>query len=99
MLVCRSRTNAPVSGNLTLCSVELEEVKSLRILEVTLDSKLTFKTHLPEVVSKAVKCLGFVRRAELLFDCPRELTSCFSAYVLSSLEYWSPSGCLLWSLI
>ena len=42
MVVSRSRTNAPVYGDLTVGGAELEKVKSLRILGVTFDSKLTF---------------------------------------------------------
>ena len=38
-----------------------QEVKSVRVLGVTLDSKLTFETHLWEVVSKPNRCLGVVR--------------------------------------
>ena len=45
MLINRSRTIALGYGDLTLDGAELEEVKSLRILGVTLDSKLTFETH------------------------------------------------------
>ena len=42
-----------------------EEVRSVRILGVTFDSTLTFKTHLREVVSKAAivaRGLSVVRR-------------------------------------
>ena len=53
VVVGRSRTIAPSHGDLTLGGVDLEEVKSLRILGVTLPSKLTFETHLRKVVSEA----------------------------------------------
>ena len=65
---------------------ELQEGKSPRILGVTLDSKLTFETHLCEVVSKAARSLGVVHCAGKLFDCSRVLLSCFNAYVLSNLK-------------
>ena len=52
MGVSRSRTIVLSCGDFTLGGVELEEVKSLRILGVTLDSKLTFETYLREAVSK-----------------------------------------------
>ena len=84
MLVIRSRTN-----DLTLGGAELEKLKRLRILGVTLDSKLTFDTHLQEVVLKAARSLVVVRQVGKLFDCPHMLKSCFNAYVLSSLEYWA----------
>ena len=43
--------------------------------------------HLREVVSKAARSLGIVRRAGKLFNCPRGLKSYFNAYVLFNLEY------------
>ena len=54
-------------------------VRSLRILGVTFNFKLTFETHLREVVSKAVMSLGVVRRTGKLFDRPCVLKSGFSA--------------------
>ena len=77
MVVGRSQTIAPSYGNRSLGGAELEKSQSLYILEVTLESKLTFETHLREVVSKAA------RR-------PRLLKSCFNAFVLSSLEHCVP---------
>ena len=55
-----SRSNVPCYGDLILSAAELEEVKSLRILGLILDSKLTFETHLRYVVSKAARSLGVV---------------------------------------
>ena len=52
MVVSLSPTIA-LGYSLTLGGAELEEVKGLRILEVTIDSKLVFETHLREVVSIA----------------------------------------------
>ena len=62
MMVSRSRTRALGYVDLTLGSTEFEEVKSLRNLWETLDSKLTFGIYLLEVVSKATRNLGIVRR-------------------------------------
>ena len=70
----------------------------MRILSVTLDSNLTFETPLREVETNAARSLGVVRCAGKLFDCPRELKSCFNVHVLSSLEYCAPCKCLLRSL-
>ena len=63
MVVSRSRNIAPGYGDLTLGSAEIEEVKSLSIRGVTLDFKLTFVTHLREVMLKAPRSLGVVHRA------------------------------------
>ena len=48
---------------LTLGGAEVEEVKSLRVLDVTFDSKLTFEVYLREVVSKTARNMGVVCRA------------------------------------
>ena len=87
MVVSRSQIIALDYGDLTLSGVGLEEIRSLHILGVTLDSKLEFKIYLREVASKAARRLGVVRRKGKLFNCPRLLKNCFNAYVLSSLEY------------
>ena len=90
MVLSRSRIYALSCGDLTVGGAELEEVKGLRILGVTVDSKLTFETHLREVVSKAAKSLSIVRWAGKFFDCSRVLKSCFNAYVLSNLQHCAP---------
>ena len=69
MVVSRSRTIAPGYGELTLDDVDLEKVQSLRILGITLDSRLKFETHLQTVVPKAAKSLGVLLRAGHLYDC------------------------------
>ena len=78
-VVSRSRTYALCYSDLTLSGVEIEELRSLRILWVTLDTMLPFETHLREVVSKVVRSLAVVRRVEHLFDHPRVLMSFFNA--------------------
>ena len=62
-------------------------IKSLRVLGVTLDSTLTCKTHLREVVLRAARTLWVVFQVGKLFNCPCVLKRCFDAYVLTSLEY------------
>ena len=79
MAVSRSRTYAAGYDDLTLGSEELEEVKSLRILAVTFDSKLTLEIHLREAVPKAAKSLDALRRVGKLFllsTCAQELFQC-----------------------
>ena len=83
----QSRTYTPCYDDLTLGGTVLEYVRNLRILGITFDSKLTFETHLREVVSKTARNFDIVRQAGKLFDCPRVLKSCSNAYVLSNLEY------------
>ena len=90
MVISWSRTIGPGYGEVPLSDAELEEVQGLHILRVTLDSNLTFETHLRKVESKAARRLGVVSRAGKLFDCPRVRNRCFNAYVLTSLEYCAP---------
>ena len=80
---------------ITLGGVELEEVKSPRILGVNFDSKLTFEMHLWKVVLKAARNLGVGRRAGKLFDCQRVLKGCFNAYILCGYRRRS----LIWAYL
>ena len=99
MVVSRSRTIAPSYCDLTLGGAKLEELKSLRILRVTLGSKLTFEIHLREVMSTAVRSLGVMRPAGKLFECPRVLNSCFNAYIFPAYSIVPPCGRCRWSLV
>ena len=87
MVVSRSRPYASGYGDLTLGSQELEEEKNLRIHGITFDSKLTFDTHLREVVSKAARSFGAIRQKRNLFNCPRLLKSYVNANILPNLQY------------
>ena len=60
MAFSRSRTVVSGYDDLTFGDAEFEDVKRLRILGVTSDSKLTVETPLREVVSKAAMSRGGV---------------------------------------
>ena len=60
MTLSQCRTSVPGYGDFTLRGANLEELKSLRIYGVSLDSKLMFETHFREVVSKTARSLGVV---------------------------------------
>ena len=75
-MISRSRINASGYDDLTLGGAEFEKLKSLRILGETLDSKLTFETHMREVMSKAARSLGIVSLAGKLSTCAQELPQC-----------------------
>ena len=59
----------------------------MRIPEVTLDSKLTFKTHLREVVSKAERsrCCAQSRKVTWFSTCSQERFQCLSFVQLGVL--------------
>ena len=99
MMVSRFRTSAPGYCDLTLGGAELEEVKSLRILQTTLDFKLTFESHLREVVSKAARHLWVVRRAGTLFDCPRVYKAVSMHMFCSAWNIVPTCGCRRCSVI
>ena len=60
----------------------IEELKSLSINGIPLESKLAFETHLWEIVSKSTISLVAGR----LFACPRVLESSFNACVFVQLR-------------
>ena len=87
MGVSRSRTDAPGYGILTLGGTELEEVKSLRILGVTLDSKLTFEAHLRQVVLNAARSVKH-KSYLIVLVCPRAVS------IHMSCPSWSIEPCV-----
>ena len=65
------------------------------MLGVALATKLTFETHLREVVSKAPNSLGIVRRIGKLLDCLRVFKG-YSMHMFcpawSIVPMWTPSA-------
>ena len=57
---------------------------------MTFCSKLTFATHLREVVPKSAIIPGVMCRAGKLYNYSFVLKSYFNAYVLPNLEYCAP---------
>jgi len=93
MLVSRSRTVNPPAPALYLDGVELKNVKSLVILGVTFDSKLTFEEHL-RLVSKSVsQRIGILRKSWKVFRDSQVLLRCFNCFLLPVLEYCSAVWC------
>ena len=74
MAVSWYRTNAFGYGDLSLGGAELEEVKSLHILGVTINCESTFMTHLREVVPKAARSLDVVRLYLIVYVCSRAVS-------------------------
>jgi hypothetical protein len=77
---------------------ELEEVKTIRDLGVLVDSKLTFKNHILEKVSKAYSMIGIIKRNFKHVDKDTFL-SLYKCMVRSQLEYansvWNPHAAYL----
>ena len=89
VVVIRSQTSSSGYGDLTIGGAELEKLKTLHILGVTFDFKLTFETHLQEVMSKAARNLGVVHRAVNYLNVP-VCSRNVNAFVLSTLEHCTP---------
>ena len=73
---------------LFLLGKELEPVKALRDLSVTLDSNLTYNEHIVSTVSSCMSRLKQINRAKHIFD-KRALIIIINALVFSKLFYCS----------
>ena len=85
---------APVRTSYFIGSVRLQHVEEIRDLGVTLDTKLTFATHISDIVKRANRSLGMLFRSfQTGHSRSRfEVTALFAAYftsVRSILEYAS----------
>ena len=68
MIVSRSRTVAPAHLPLRVNVVDVAESDNLQILGVRLDKKLTFETHVRDMVPRASRGLGVIRKAAHIFQ-------------------------------
>ena len=97
LIVGRSRTCSPPHPPLVFGGSMLSESSSLRILGVTLDTKLTFESHIRSVSASASQRLGILRKASRIFNDPTVTRTCFMSFVLPLLEYcapvWSSAAC------
>ena len=89
-----SRKRQNIVVNYKLNDVDLVRNTTVKDLGVTLDTKLTFETHIDQITSKALRMLGFVIRTCKEFHNPHTLKSLYYSYVRSHLEYasqvWNP---------
>ncbi|XP_070389990.1 uncharacterized protein [Dermacentor albipictus] len=75
-------------------SICIENVSTLKYLGVHLTSNLTWNDHIDEIISKANKTLGFIRRNLYLANQSTKLLA-YTALVRSKIEYasiiWNPN--------
>ena len=90
-----SRRRRPFIANYHLGSADLKRVDSELDLGVTLTSNLSWNTHISQVVNKANKMLGLLRRTCPLLNAPDLRRTLYLSLVKSQLcfatEVWSPS--------
>ena len=88
------RSRNPINFNYLIDGVALENISSVKDLGVTLDTPLNFISHIPNIVSKALQMLGFIRRCTIDFNNIAALKWLYCALVRPHLEYascvWSP---------
>ena len=58
-------------------------------LGVLMDSRLTFKSHVNQIVSRAKSTLGFIKRLATGFQCPYVTKSLYCSLVRPIVEYAS----------
>lgn len=89
-----SRKRTPTLFNYTILGKNLTRESSVKDLGVMLDSKLSFKTHISYLCSKASKQLGMLFRMTKYFRDVHCLKTLYVSLVRSTLEYgsvvWSP---------
>jgi hypothetical protein len=72
----------------------LERTDSMRDLGVLLDRKLDFRSHIEELIVRAARMLGYVRRIGREFKDPYTIKTLYVSFVRSLLEYggiiWNP---------
>lgn len=73
---------------------QLQRSEVVKDLGVLLDKKLTFKSHVNQIVARAKTTLAFMKRQARTFDCPHVTKSLYTALVRPIVEYcslvWDP---------
>ena len=88
-----TKKHIKIQASYTLEGTVLENVESIKYLDVTITSDLKWNSHIRNVCSKANRTLGFLRRN--LFPCPQDVKkAAYKSPVRPILEYrstvWDP---------
>lgn len=87
------RSRSPLQFVYSINNTSLESVSHIKDLGITISSNLNFRQHIENIISKALKILGFVKRHSFDFKNPHSLQLLYNALVRSTLEY----GSIVWS--
>lgn len=93
--VSYSRSNTIIHKNYYLDGNRISEQTEVKDLGITIDSRLTFISHVDNITKHALKILGLINRTCRDFSNPHTLVRLFSSLVSPIIEYgsiiWSPS--------
>ena len=93
LIVSRSRTPQPQHPVLNVDNDVIPNFSTLKLLGVTLDSKLTFETHVRSVVSCISQKLGLLRKCRRIYADDDIVMNSFYSFILPHFEYCS----LVWN--
>ena len=86
----RSRTVNPPHPPLVVDGQILKLNDSMKILGITLDSKLTFEKHITNITSTLSRLIGLLRKSLKIFNSQDIAIKCFFTFLLPIFEYCSP---------
>ena len=86
----KTRTLNPPHPCLSISGDHIKEVDNVRLLGVTLDSKLTFEKHIRSLSSSIAQKTGLLRKCFRTFACDSTVIKSFYAFILPHFEYCAP---------
>ena len=93
-LVCFSKRRNPIVYDYKIDNVILMKTSSFRNLGITIDSTLSFTPHISDVISRALKMTGFVKRCTRDFTNVSAIRLLYCSLIRPILEYassvWNP---------
>lgn len=90
LIISRSRTINPAHPPLSINGTLINTTNQIRLLGVTLDSKLTFRAHLREMSRVISSKLGILRKCSKIYQDDDILRNCFFSFILPHFEYCAP---------
>ena len=94
IIVSRSRTLHPPHPPLQLCGSFLEVSRSIRLLGVVIDDKLTFEDHIRSTAGSIAQKTGLIRKCvRALGNDDDAVLRSFYGFLLPCFEYASPVWC------
>ena len=87
LVVSRSRTLLPAHPDIVVDGTVIPNCSLLKMLGVTLDSKLTYEPHLRLVASSISQRIGLLRKCRHIYSTDSVIRNCFYSFLLPHFEY------------